>query len=289
MSEKMQFGNKTYVMGIINMSPESFSGDGFDSHDSAIKMATKYVEQGADIIDIGGQSTRPLYSATVESTVSGETQPANSYELISEEVEIERVVPVIEQISRLGVPVSIDTFKPNVAKAAVLAGATIINDVTGLKFDPKMASIAAKYASYIILMHNQSTIEYTDLIEEIAQSLEESVLKASLAGVPKDKIIVDPGFGFGKTVTHNLDLLNNLDTLKSKLPYPLLLGTSRKSTIGKVLNLPDDQRVEGTAATMAIGISKGVDIIRVHDVEYMVRIAKMSDAIIRLSTRNQII
>lgn len=289
MSDEMQFGNKTYVMGIINMSPESFSGDGFGSHDSAMEMAVKYIDQGADIIDIGGQSTRPLYSATVESAVLGVNETVNSYELISEEVEIERVVPIIERVSRLGVPVSIDTFKPNVAKAAVLAGASIINDVTGLKFDPKMASIASEYSSYIILMHNQSTVEYENLIEDVVHSLKESVSKASAAGIPKDKIIIDPGFGFGKTVSHNLDLLNNLDILKSKLPYPMLLGTSRKSTIGKVLNLPDDQRVEGTAATMAIGISKGVDIIRVHDVEYMVRVAKMSDAIIRVSTRNQII
>jgi dihydropteroate synthase len=289
MSGEMKFGNKTYVMGIINMSPESFSGDGFDSHDSAMERAVKYIDQGADIIDIGGQSTRPLYSATVELAVSGVNETVNSYELISEEVEIERVVPIIERVSRLGIPVSIDTFKPNVAKAAVLAGASIINDVTGLKFDPKMASIASEYSSYIILMHNQLTTEYENLIGDVVHSLKESVSKASAAGVSKDKIIIDPGFGFGKTVSHNLDLLNNLDILKSKLPYPMLLGTSRKSTIGKVLNLPDDQRIEGTAATMAIGISKGVDIIRVHDVEYMVRVAKMSDAIIRVSTRNQTI
>jgi len=285
----MRFGKRTYVMGIINMSPESFSGDGFIDHDSAISMAKTYIDQGADIIDVGGQSTRPRYSAEVESMVSGVDKPGNSYEIVSEEIEIERVAAVVEEVSKLGVPVSIDTFKPNVAKAAILAGATIINDVTGLKFDIQMAHIASEYSSYIVLMHNQATAKYENLIENVADSLNESVSKAISAGVRRDKIIVDPGFGFGKTVTHNLDLLNNLDVLKSKLGYPMLLGTSRKSTIGKVLDLPGDQRVEGTAATMAIAISKGVDIIRVHDVEYMVRVAKMSDAIVRDSSENEII
>ena len=289
MNSMMRFGKRTYVMGIINMSPESFSGDGFIDHDSAISMAKTYIDQGADIIDVGGQSTRPRYSAEVESMVAGVDKPGNSYEIVSEEIEIERVVAVIEEVSKLGVPVSIDTFKPNVAKAAILAGATIINDVTGLKFDIQMAHIASEYSSYIILMHNQATAKYENLIENVADSLNESVSKAISAGVRRDKIIVDPGFGFGKTVTHNLDLLNSLDVLKSKLGYPMLLGTSRKSTIGKVLDLPEDQRVEGTAATMAIAISKGVDIIRVHDVEYMVRVAKMSDAIVRDSSENEII
>ena len=285
----MRFGKRTYVMGIINMSPESFSGAGFIDHNSAISMAKTYIDQGADIIDVGGQSTRPLYSAEVESMVSGVDKPGNSYEIVSEEIEIERVIAVVKEVSKLGVPVSIDTFKPNVAKAAIQAGATIINDVTGLKFDIQMAHIASEYSSYIILMHNQATAKYENLIENVADSLNESVSKAISAGVRRDKIIVDPGFGFGKTVTHNLDLLNNLDVLKSKLGYPMLLGTSRKSTIGKVLDLPGDQRVEGTAATMAIAISKGVDIIRVHDVEYMVRVAKMSDAIVRDSSENEII
>jgi dihydropteroate synthase len=289
MNSMMRFGKRTYVMGIINMSPESFSGDGFIDHDSAISMAKTYIDQGADIIDVGGQSTRPRYSAEVESMVAGVDKPGNSYEIVSEEIEIERVVAVVEEVSKLGVPVSIDTFKPNVAKAAILAGATIINDVTGLKFDIQMAHIASEYSSYIILMHNQATAKYENLIENVADSLNESVSKAISAGVRRDKIIVDPGFGFGKTVTHNLDLLNSLDVLKSKLGYPMLLGTSRKSTIGKVLDLPEDQRVEGTAATMAIAISKGVDIIRVHDVEYMVRVAKMSDAIVRDSSENEII
>tara|TARA_Y100000590_G_scaffold37882_1_gene40745 strand:- start:5596 stop:6471 length:876 start_codon:yes stop_codon:yes gene_type:complete len=288
MNSMMRFGKRTYVMGIINMSPESFSGDGFIDHESAISMAKTYIDQGADIIDVGGQSTRPRYSAEVESLVSGVDKPGDSYEIVSEEIEIERVVAVVEEVSKLGVPVSIDTFKPNVAKAAILAGATIINDVTGLKFDIQMAHIASEYSSYIVLMHNQATTKYENLIENVADSLNESVSKAISAGVRRDKIIVDPGFGFGKTVTHNLDLLNNLDVLKSKLGYPMLLGTSRKSTIGKVLNLPEGQRVEGTAATMAIAISQGVDIIRVHDVEYMVRVAKMSDAIVRDSSGNEI-
>jgi len=289
MNSMMRFGKRTYVMGIINMSPESFSGDGFIDHNSAISMAKTYIDQGADIIDVGGQSTRPLYSAEVESMVSGVDKPGNSYEIVSEEIEIERVIAVVKEVSKLGVPVSIDTFKPNVAKAAIQAGATIINDVTGLKFDIQMAHIASEYSSYIILMHNQATAKYENLIENVADSLNESVSKAISAGVRRDKIIVDPGFGFGKTVTHNLDLLNNLNVLKAKLGYPMLLGTSRKSTIGKVLDLPEDQRVEGTAATMAIAISKGVDIIRVHDVEYMVRVAKMSDAIVRDSSENEII
>ena len=289
MNSMMRFGKRTYVMGIINMSPESFSGDGFIDHNSAISMAKTYIDQGADIIDVGGQSTRPIYSAEVESMVSGVDKPGNSYEIVSEEIEIERVIAVVKEVSKLGVPVSIDTFKPNVAKAAIQAGATIINDVTGLKFDIQMAHIASEYSSYIILMHNQATAKYENLIENVADSLNESVSKAISAGVRRDKIIVDPGFGFGKTVTHNLDLLNNLNVLKAKLGYPMLLGTSRKSTIGKVLDLPEDQRVEGTAATMAIAISKGVDIIRVHDVEYMVRVAKMSDAIVRDSSENEII
>ena len=285
----MRFGKKTYVMGIINMSPESFSGDGFIDHGAAINMAKKYINYGADIIDVGGQSTRPQYSAEVESMVSGVDKASSSYEIVSEEIEIERVVEVVAKVSKLGVPVSIDTFKPNVAKAAILAGATIINDVTGLKFDIQMADIASQYSSYIILMHNQSTTMYKNLIENVGDSLKESISKAISAGIRRDKIIVDPGFGFGKTIQHNLDLLNNLDLLKSKLGYPMLIGTSRKSTIGKVLSLPEDERVEGTAATMAIAISKGVDIIRVHDVEYMVRVAKMSDAIVRGYSENEII
>ena len=226
MNSMMRFGKRTYVMGIINMSPESFSGDGFIDHNSAISMAKTYIDQGADIIDVGGQSTRPLYSAEVESMVSGVDKPGNSYEIVSEEIEIERVIAVVKEVSKLGVPVSIDTFKPNVAKAAIQAGATIINDVTGLKFDIQMAHIASEYSSYIILMHNQATAKYENLIENVADSLNESVSKAISAGVRRDKIIVDPGFGFGKTVTHNLDLLNNLNVLKAKLGYPMLLGLS---------------------------------------------------------------
>ena len=272
-------------MGIVNVSPESFSGDGVTDVNAAVEQALRFVEEGADILDVGGQSTRPRYSASVEGGGA-----ATGYEELSVDEEIDRVLPVIRGIvGRTEVPVSVDTYKPAVAEAAIEAGAQIINDVWGLKKDVALARVAAKHGTPLILMHNQPEPGYTRLIPDIVASLRRSVAFAMAAGVQRDRVIVDPGFGFGKTVSHNLDVLRRLGEIKSALGLPLLLGTSRKSTIGRVLDLPVDERVEGTAATVALGIAQGVDIVRVHDVKEMVRVARMSDSVtaLRLSVRDQ--
>lgn len=264
-------------MGIVNVSPESFSGDGVTDVDTAIAQALRFVEEGADVLDVGGQSTRPRYSASVEAGGA-----ASGYEELSVEEELERVLPVIRGIERAcNVPISIDTYKVAVAEAAIRAGASIINDVWGLKKDAELAGVAAKHGTPFILMHNQPEPGYTRLIPDIVASLRRSVAAATEAGVEREKIIVDPGFGFGKTVSHNLEVLRRLGEIKSALGLPLLLGTSRKSTIGRVLDVPVDERVEGTAATVALGIAQGADIARVHDVKEMVRVARMADAVVR--------
>ena len=264
-------------MGIVNVSPESFSGDGVTDVEAAVAQALRFVEEGADILDVGGQSTRPRYSAAVEAG-----RAASGYEELSVEEEIGRVLPVIAGIAaRRDVPISIDTYKAAVAEAAIEAGASIINDVWGLKRDAALAGIAARHGTPLILMHNQPEPGYTRLIPDIVASLWRSVAAATDARVARDRIIVDPGFGFGKTVPHNLEVLRRLGEIRSALGLPLLLGTSRKSTIGRALDLPVDDRVEGTAATVALGIAQGVDIIRVHDVKEMVRVARMADAVAR--------
>jgi dihydropteroate synthase len=262
----MQFfwGQRTYIMGAINLTPDSFSGDGVACDiEMALETAISMVEQGADIIDLGGESTRPGATA------------------VSLDEELRRVIPAVEYIAgRVGVPISIDTYKGEVARQALESGASIINDVWGLKKDISLARLAKDYSASIILMHNQHGVDYRDLVSDVMSGLMESVELALQCGVQRDSIILDPGIGFGKTAEHNLELLRRLDWLKD-LGFPLLVGTSRKSTIGLVLDLPVDQRLEGTAATVALAIAKGADIVRVHDVRQMSKVVRMSDAIVR--------
>ena len=263
-SEPLVWGRRTYVMGIINLTPDSFSGDGLGLDPSAaVDQAIRFEAEGADFLDVGAESTRP------------------GHEPITAEEELGRLVPALEAIvSTVKLPVSVDTSKAVVARSAVAAGAAIINDQWGLKSDPQIAVVAAQTGAGLILMHNQKTRRYTDLISDVASSLAASAKIDLDASVPKENIVLDPGIGFGKTPDQNLEVLNRLREFKS-VGYPLLLGTSRKSTIGLVLDLPVDQRVEGTAATVALAIAGGADIVRVHDVQQMVRVARMSDAVIR--------
>ena len=258
------WGKRTYVMGIINVTPDSFSGDGL-GHDAeaALEQALRFQDEGADIIDVGGESTRP-----------GSTP-------VTVEEEKRRVIPVIRLLaSRLDVPVSVDTYKREVAREALAAGAAVINDVWGLKRDPALADLAAREGAPIVLMHNQQGLDYSDLVPEVLASLRFSLRQALEAGVPSENVVLDPGLGFGKRPEHNLELLRRLAELKA-LGLPLLVGTSRKSTIGLVLDLPVEERLEGTAATVALAIANGADIVRVHDVKAMTRVARMSDAIVR--------
>ena len=279
------WGTRTYIMGIINMTPDSFSGDGLGYDvDAAMAQASRFVEEGADILDVGGQSTRPPIAARVEARVSGGVRAGPS-QPVDEEEELRRVIPVVERLARdLPVPISIDTFRSAVARRAIEAGAAMVNDVWGLKHDPAVAQVAAKAGAPLILMHNQKGTEYRDLVPEVIAGLRESMDAALRAGVPREHIIVDPGFGFGKTREHNLELLRRLREL-TVLGRPILVGTSRKSTIGSVLDLPVDPRVEGTAATVAIAIANGAAIVRVHDVRYMARVARMADAVVRPALR----
>ncbi|MCH2517278.1 MAG: dihydropteroate synthase [Dehalococcoidia bacterium] len=262
--EPLVWGRRTYVMGIINLTPDSFSGDGLGSDVSAaVEQALRFEAEGADFIDVGAESTRP------------------GHESITAEEELERLMPALEAIvSRVNLPISVDTGKAVVARNAVAAGAAIINDQWGLKSEPEIAVAAAQTGAGLILMHNQKGRHYDDLIPDVASSLSASAKTALDAGVPKGNIILDPGSGFGKTPDHNLEVLNRLREFTS-LGYPLMLGTSRKSTIGMVLDLPVDERVEGTAATVALAAAGGVDIVRVHDVRHMVRVCRMSDAVVR--------
>jgi len=278
------WGSRTYVMGILNITPDSFSGDGLMSHgdmiEQSVRQAEYFIKHGVDILDIGGESTRPG-SQTVDA-----------------DEEIKRVTPVIHAISKQfpQAVISIDTYKARVAEEAIKSGAHIINDVWGLRADPTLAVIAKHYKVPVILMHNRSNpasvevreqlgnaytgSEYNNLIEDVKHELLVSVGLAKKAGIDESYIILDPGIGFGKTREHNLELINRLDEIRS-LGYPVLLGPSRKSFIGFTLDLPADQRVEGTAAAVAVGITRGADIVRVHDVKEMVRVAKMTDAIVR--------
>ena len=278
------WGNRTYVMGILNITPDSFSGDGILSQSDAIRTAVEqardFLASGADILDVGGESTRPG------------SQPVNADE------EAERVLPVIEAIANEfpEAVISIDTYKARVAEAAFRAGAHILNDVWGLRADPELASVAAASRVPVILMHNRSnpaSVEirallgnayigstYKNLMEDVKRELLVSVELAVKAGIEESRIILDPGIGFGKTREHNLELINRLDEIRA-LGFPVLLGPSRKSFIGFTLDLPADERVEGTAATVAVGITRGADIVRVHDVKEMARVAKMTDAIVR--------
>jgi dihydropteroate synthase len=286
----LNWGSRTYVMGILNVTPDSFSGDGLLSSSPsgrgsrgegfAVEQAQNFLASGADILDVGGESTRPG------------SAPVNADE------ELERVIPIIHALHKKfpEAILSIDTYKAQVAEEAIRAGAHIVNDVWGLRADDGLASVAAKYKTPVILMHNRSNpasvevrekfgnayigAEYENLIEDVKRELMDSVELAQKAGIAESHIVLDPGIGFGKTREHNLELINRLDEIR-KLGYPILLGTSRKSFIGFTLDLPADQRVEGTAATIAVGITRGADLIRVHDVKEMARVAKMTDAIVR--------
>ncbi|OGC05207.1 dihydropteroate synthase [candidate division WOR-1 bacterium RIFOXYA12_FULL_43_27] len=255
-------GKKTYIMGILNVTPDSFSDGGlFFDHEKAIAHGMKMIEEGADIIDIGGESTRP-----------GATP-------VSIKEEVRRIVPVVKKLAK-ELPVSIDTSKSIVTQAALEAGAVMVNDVSGFHRDPKMAKIAAKFNATVTIMHMQKHPHYFDLIGNIISYLKEGLAIARNAGILNNQIIVDPGFGFGKSVEGNLEILRRLKELKV-LGHPLLVGTSRKSFIGKTLNLPVEERIEGTIATVVLAIQNGADIIRIHDVKEMKRSAKMADKIIR--------
>ncbi len=274
------WGSRTYVMGIVNVTPNSFSGDGVMDAEAAIAQGVRFVEEGADILDVGGESTRPPSTAAAEGRRFGQ-QYGQAAASVSVEEELRRVIPVIEGLAkRVSVPISVDTYKAAVARRALEAGATMINDVWGLQADAGIAHVAAEGKAALTLMHNQRGTQYRDLLADIKASLLRSASQAMAAGVPSDKIIIDPGIGFGKTPQHNLELLRRLGEFK-ELGYPLLVGTSRKSTIGLVLGLPADDRVEGTAATVALSIANGADIVRVHDVKAMARVAKMTDAVVR--------
>jgi dihydropteroate synthase len=261
---ELPIGGKTYIMGILNVTPDSFSDGGrYNNIEAAVKRAEEMVAEGADIIDIGGESTRPGYE---------EVDPLE---------EISRVVPVVERLSaKLDVPLSVDTMKAVVAEKALQAGAHIVNDIWGLQRDPAMAEVVFKYGAGVILMHNREDKMYRDLMGDILKFLRDSVEIARKAGIERENMAVDPGIGFGKTLEHNLEVMRRLKDLED-LNLPVLLGTSRKSLIGNVLNLPVSERLEGTAATVALGIAGGVDIVRVHDVKEMARVAKMTDAVVR--------
>ncbi len=288
--KRLEWGSRTYVMGILNLTPDSFSGDGLlqkysyetgidSTLERIVEKSKGLVENGADILDIGGESTRP------------------GAEQVSAEEELERVIPVISALSSMvDAILSIDTYKAVVAEEAIKHGAHLVNDIWGLHADPQLATVVARNKVPVILMHNRSSwahaeikeklggryvgIPYENLIEDVKRELMESVSIARSAGIPIENIIIDPGIGFGKSVEQNLELIDRLDEFRS-LGYPVLIGPSRKSFIGYTLDLPPDQRLEGTAAAVAIGIARGADLIRVHDIPYMVRVARMSDAIVR--------
>ncbi len=290
----LKWGERTYIMGILNITPDSFSGDGLLSAgpeedfeipvEGILEKAQEFVEHGADIIDIGGESTRP------------------GARIVSADEELRRVIPVVEQVAKnLDVIVSIDTYKSMVAEAAFKSGAHLLNDVWGLHADPELAGTAAKYSAPVILMHNRSSwahaeikerlggryvgIPYENLMEDVKRELLESVMIAHAAGIADDQIILDPGIGFGKSVEQNLELVDRLGEIRA-LGYPVLLGPSRKSFIGFSLNLPPDERLEGTAASVAVGVARGADIIRVHDIRFMARVIRMADAITRRPKRH---
>jgi dihydropteroate synthase len=266
-----RWGERTYVMGILNITPDSFSGDGLltdhgpgDAVEAAVTQARRMVAEGADILDIGGESTRP------------------GHEPVGVDEERARVVPVIAGVRAAlpDTPLSIDTTKPAIAEAALAAGADLINDVWAVGDDDALARLAADHGVPLIVMHNRAEPVYRTFMPELIADLQRALDRAAGIGVAWDDLIVDPGFGFGKTADHNLELLRDLDALRM-LGRPILLGTSRKSTLGRVLDLPADDRLEAAIATTALGIAAGTDIVRVHDVEANVRAARMTDAVVR--------
>lgn len=267
---RFDLARRTLIIGIVNVTPDSFSDGGkFLSKDAAVAHALELVEQGADVLDIGGESTRPGAAS------------------LSAEEEIARVVPVIESLSlQMQTPISVDTTKAEVASAATCAGAAIVNDISSFRFDPQMAEVVRGSASGVILMHMQGTPrtmqanpKYQDVVTEVREFLQERVQFAMAHGIPADRIMVDPGIGFGKTVEHNLELLRGLTHLRT-LSHPLLVGTSRKSFIGAVLGRPLEERDWGTAATAAFAIAQGAHAIRVHDVKLCQQVARMTDAVL---------
>ncbi|MBW7454484.1 dihydropteroate synthase [Paenibacillus sepulcri] len=261
---KLHLGSRTLIMGILNTTPDSFSdGGNFHTVKAAVKHATAMAEEEADIIDIGGESTRP-----------GNTP-------VSLAEELERVIPIIRAVREAlpQIPISIDTYKAETARQALMAGAAIINDIWGLKGDPRMAEVAAEFGCPVILSHNRHQMDYTDLVQDVIADLQESISIGTAAGIRQSNIWLDPGIGFAKGYEENLLLMGNLEKLAA-LGYPVLLGTSRKRFISHTLKLPTDQLVMGTAATITIGIAKGCQIVRVHDVQDMKRNALMADAII---------
>ena len=257
--------NRCYIMGILNVTPDSFSDGGkFNNMDSALKHAEEMIRDGADIIDIGGESTRP------------------GHQVITDEEEIARVTPVIEAVKRnFDIPVSIDTYKSAVAEAALQAGADLVNDIWGFRYDEKVAQLTAEYGAACCLMHNRHEPVYNDFLQDVADDMKECLRIAKNAGIPDDKIILDPGVGFGKTFEHNLMITNHFDVLL-RLGYPVLLGISRKSMIGLALDLPVDERVEGTLATSVIGVMKGCSFVRVHDIKENRRAIQMTEAILSM-------
>ena len=268
------WGERTFVMGILNVTPDSFSGDGLlagrDPIGAAVEQARRMADEGADLLDIGGESTRPGHA------------PVDAAE------EIGRVIPVVAAIADAlpHIPLSIDTTKVVVAEAAIAAGADLLNDIWGTGQDPAMAELAANAGVPLIVMHNREEPRYDDVVRDVVDDLAAALERSERAGVPAANLLVDPGIGFGKTADHNVTLLRDLGALRA-LGRPVLLGTSRKSTIGRILDLPPEERLEGTLATTALGIAGGADIVRVHDVQANVRAARVSDAIVRGRWRSE--
>ncbi len=275
--------SRTYVMGILNLTPDSFSGDGLYGQGVGriLSQAEEFIEAGVDILDVGGESTRP------------------GSDPVSAEEELDRVIPVIERLTEeFATLISVDTYKSEVARIALDAGASIVNDVWGLRADSELAAVIQESGAPVILMHNRSDpsnaavkenlggryvgVEYDDLLQDVKAELQESISIAHQAGIPDSKIILDPGIGFGKTVSQNLELLDRSGEIR-ELGYPILLGPSRKSFIGYTLDLPPEERLEGTAAAVSVGITRGADIVRVHDVPELVRVVRMTDALVRRS------
>jgi dihydropteroate synthase len=263
------WGERTFVMGVLNVTPDSFSGDGLlvagDPVATALEGARRMAADGADLLDVGGASSRPGHAP------------------VPPDVEADRVVPVIRAIAAAlpDVPISVDTTSAEVAEAALDAGAHLLNDVWGVASDPAMIALAAARGVPLVVMHNRAEPRYDDVVGEVVADLRGALERAEAAGVAPDRLIVDPGFGFGKTPDHNLAVLAGLATLRTALGRPVLLGTSRKSTLGRLLDLPVDQRVEATLATTALGIASGADVVRVHDVRENVRVAQTADAVVR--------
>lgn len=263
-TKEFKLKGHTYVMGILNVTPDSFSDGGkYNQTDAALFRVEEMIKEGADVVDIGGESTRP------------------GFEKISENEEIERVIPVIEKVkSRFDIPISLDTYKSQVALAGVKAGIDMINDVSGLKYDGNLANVIAEADIPCCLTHSRMESNYTDLIQDVLADLSDTAQLAYQAGIEGEKIMIDPGIGFGKTYENNLELINKMEILHS-FGYPLMLGASRKSVIGTTLDLPVSERVEGTLATTVFAVMKGVMFVRVHDVKENVRIIRMTEAILQ--------